>query len=202
MPFRSALNRHNNYHSGAKLKPMDDPAAESTTNLIVIFQTGAIDPNEDPEVAAELLESRTSLGGETPYAMKFVNETHSSLTVFDAISMPGDAYPLPENALDSLPPLARALLQQNGSIQFQGAYDPDERAFSTVELDWTKEDAVDRLASLLDGGLSVHEAVDWLVVEEQERFASDQWADIRDVTESAVQSNVEAAREQIAAEDS
>jgi hypothetical protein len=48
---------------------------------------------------------------------------------------------------------------------------------------------------------SVHEAIDWVVVEEAERYTVGQWADIKAVTEDAVQSNINAAREKLLAEE-
>ena len=51
------------------------------------------------------------------------------------------------------------------------------------------------------GGCSLHEAVDWTVVEEAERYTVAQWADIRGVTEDAVRSNINAAREKLLAEE-
>lgn len=176
---------------------MSDRPPETVENLIVIFESGAVDPNEYPELASELLEARTTLGGETRYAMKFVERSHSALTVFDIVSLPGESYPVPQTALESLPPLALALLEREGAIQFQGAYNAEEQVFETVNLHWTNRTTIDRLGELLEADLSVHEAVDWLVVEEREQYTVSQWAEIRNVTEDAVKTNIKAARESI-----
>jgi DNA-directed RNA polymerase specialized sigma24 family protein len=42
--------------------------------------------------------------------------------------------------------------------------------------------------------------VDWTVVEEADHYTGTQWADIRGVTEDAVRSNVNSAREKLLAE--
>lgn len=107
---------------------------------------------------ADLLEARTTIGGEPGYAMKFVERYHSWLTVFDVVSLPGESYPVPQTALDSLPPLARALLEREGMIQFRGSDDADEQVFETVTLEWSDQTPLDRLAELTDADLSVHEA--------------------------------------------
>jgi hypothetical protein len=49
------------------------------------------------------------------------------------------------------------------------------------------------LAELIAGDCSVHEAIDWVVVEEAERYTIAQWARIRDVTEDAIRSNITSA---------
>nr|WP_152417685.1 hypothetical protein [Haloferax larsenii] len=133
--------------------------------------------------------------------MKFGDESHRSLTPFDVASLHDvPAYPLPETALDSLPAHVRAELEQNGAIQMVASYDPDNHRFEEVDLAWDDQDFLERVTELIAGELSLHEAVDWIVVEEAERYTVPQWADIRDVTEDAVRSNINAAREKLLTE--
>jgi hypothetical protein len=73
--------------------------------------------------------------------------------------------------------------------------------FEDVALAWEEQNFLERLAELIAGDCSVHEAVDWVVVEEAERYGIGQWAQIRDVTEDAVRSNINSAREKLLAEE-
>jgi len=80
-------------------------------------------------------------------------------------------------------------------------YDRDQHQFEEVALAWEEQDFLERIAELVAGDCSLHEAVDWTVVEEAERYTGAQWADIRGVTEDAVRSNVNSAREKLLAEE-
>jgi hypothetical protein len=133
--------------------------------------------------------------------MKFGDVSHRSLTPFDVASLHDvPAYPLPEAALESLPAHVRADLERDGAVQMFADYDREHHRFEDVALAWEEQDFLERIAELVAGDLSLHEAVDWTVVEEAERYAVDQWANIRGVTEHAVRSNVNAAREKLLAE--
>ena len=70
-----------------------------------------------------------------------------------------------------------------------------------ITLAWEEQDFLERIAELVTGDLSLHEAVDWIVVEEAERYSLDQWANIRSVTADAIRSNINAAREKLLAEE-
>ena len=73
--------------------------------------------------------------------------------------------------------------------------------FENIALAWEEQEFLERIAELVAGDLSLHEAIDWTVVEEAERYTITQWADIRGVTEDAVRSNVNSAREELLAEE-
>ncbi|QSG16407.1 hypothetical protein [Halapricum desulfuricans] len=77
------------------------------------------------------------------------------------------------------------------------SYDPEKHQFEDVDLAWDDQDFLERVTELIAGELSLHEAIDWVVVEEAERYTVAQWADVRDVTEDAVRSNIHAAREKL-----
>jgi hypothetical protein len=108
---------------------------------------------------------------------------------------------LPKTALESLPAHVRADLEQNGAVQMFGSYDREQHRFEAVALAWDEQEFLERIAELVAGDCSLHEAVDWTVVEEAERYTIAQWAYIRGVTEDAVRSNVNSAREKLLAEE-
>jgi len=179
----------------------DQPTADGRS-FITIFKTGSVDRDEYPDLAQHLLEGRTQLASETGYLMKFGDVSHRGLTPFDVASLQDvPAYPLPEEALESLPAHIRADLEQKGSVQMFASYDREAHQFENVTLAWEDQDFLERIAELLAEDCSLHEAVDWTVVEEAERYSIAQWSNIRGVTEDAVRSNVNAAREKLLAEE-
>jgi hypothetical protein len=178
------------------------PGSGGDRDFVTIFKTGSVDRDDYPELADHLLEGRTQLAAETGYLMKFGDISHRGLTPFDVASLHDvPAYPLPHAALASLPAHVRADLERDGAVQPFAAYDRDAHEFEDVALAWAEQDFLERLAELIAGDCSVREAVDWVVVEEAERYAIGQWARIRDVTEDAVRSNINAAREKLLAEE-
>jgi hypothetical protein len=170
--------------------------------FITVFKTGSVDRDDYPDLAEHLLEGRTQLASETGYLMKFGDVSHRGLTPFDVASLHDvPAYPLPKTALESLPAHVRADLEQNGAVQMFGSYDREQHRFEAVALAWDEQEFLERIAELVAGDCSLHEAVDWTVVEEAERYTIAQWAYIRGVTEDAVRSNVNSAREKLLAEE-
>ncbi|WP_148416427.1 hypothetical protein [Haloferax sp. KTX1] len=179
-----------------------DNKATQGGDFITIFKTGSVDPEENPELADQLLKSRTQVASETGYMMKFSDQSHSALTLFDIVALPGQSYPVPRSALESLPPHITATLEQDRAVQIVGQYDPDSGVYEDAAIAWEDRDEVDRIAEMIAGGdLSLHEAVDWVVVEESDRYTPRQWAAIRKVTEDAVRSNMSAARERLLPEE-
>lgn len=178
------------------------PGSDGGRDLVTIFKTGSVDREDYPELAEHLLEGRTQLAAETGYLMKFGDVSHRGLTPFDVASLHDiPAYPLPETALESLPAHVRADLEQNGAVQMFASYDRERHRFENIVLAWEEQEFLERIAELVAGDLSLHEAIDWTVVEEAERYTIAQWADIRGVTEDAVRSNVNSAREELLAEE-
>jgi hypothetical protein len=158
--------------------------------FITVFKTGSVDRDDYPDLAEHLLEGRTQLASETGYLMKFGDVSHRGLTPFDVASLHDvPAYPLPKTALESLPAHVRADLEQNGAVQMFGSYDREQHRFEAVALAWDEQEFLERIAELVAGDCSLHEAVDWTVVEEAERYTIAQWAYIRGVTEDAIPSN-------------
>jgi hypothetical protein len=82
-------------------------------------------------------------------------------------------------------------------------YSDRSRTASTARSDYDRSPVgttphgivLERLPELVAGDCSLHEVAAWTVVEEAQRYTTAQWADVRGVTESAVRSNVNAARE-------
>jgi hypothetical protein len=178
------------------------PGSDGGRDFVTIFKTGSVDRDNYPELAEHLLEGRTQLAAETGYLMKFGDVSHRGLTPFDVASLHDvPAYPLPKAALESLPAHVRADLERNGAVQLFATYDRENHEFQDIALAWEEQDFLERLAELVAGDCSLHEAVDWTVVEEANRYTVAQWADIRGVTEDAVRSNVNSAREKLLAEE-
>jgi hypothetical protein len=178
------------------------PSPGPGESFVTIFKTGSVDRDQYPDVAEGLLEGRTQLASETGYLMVFGDESHRGLTAFDVASLRTvQAYPLPKPALESLPAHVRADLEQQGSVQVFAEYDRESHQFTKVRLAWEDQDFIERVAELVAGDLSLHEAVDWVIVEEAERYSEPQWANIRDVTVDAVRSNINDAREKLLAEE-
>jgi len=180
----------------------EHPPSGGDRDFVTIFKTGSVDRDDYPELTEHLLEGRTQLASETGYLMKFGNVSHRGLTPFDVASLHDvSAYPLPQTALESLPAHVRADLERDGAVQMLAAYHRDDHRFDDVVLAWEEQDFLERLAELVAGDCSLHEAVDWTVVEEAERYTLDQWAGIRGVTGDAVRSNINSAREKLLAEE-
>ena len=146
------------------------PPSSDDRDFVTIFKTGSVDRDDYPELAEHLLEGRTQLASETGYLMKFGDVSHRGLTPFDVVSLHDvPAYPLPKTALEPLPAHVRADLEQNGAVQMFASYDRDQHRFEDVTLAWEDQEFLERIAELVAGDLSLHEAVDWTVVEEAER---------------------------------
>lgn len=178
------------------------PGSDGDRDFVTIFKTGSVDRDDYPELAEHLLEGRTQLAAETGYLMKFGDVSHQGLTPFDVASLHDvPAYPLPEAALESLPAHVRADLERDGAVQLFATYDREEHGFGDVALAWAEQDFLERIAELVASDCSVHEAIDWVVVEEAERYTLSQWARIRGVTEEAIRSNINSAREKLLAEE-
>lgn len=61
---------------------------------------------------------------------------------------------------------------------------------------------IDRIAELLGSGHSLHEALDYVVIHEEEAYSVTQWAEIRGVeTADAISQHVRAVRRHVVGED-
>ena len=167
-------------------------------DFITIHTVSPIDDEAPADLLDQLLESRTQPGSQSGYMMRFGTSDYRGLNPYDVISLPGKSYPVSEAALDSLPAYVRAQLQQDGAVQILANYDQDGGGFSDVAVSWEDQSPIDRIAELIGLGHSLHEAIDYVVVEEEGAYSVAQWAAIRGVeTEEAIKQNVRAVRRRI-----
>jgi hypothetical protein len=170
----------------------------SERELVTFFRT-KIDPNTQPELARKAIKSRKKVSSETGYVMKFGERSHRALTVYDAYELGGKAYPVSKSVLDSLPAYIRADLERDGNVQILTHYDTAKGEFMDTSLadEPTPDELIARMGAFLDHGLSLHETMDYLAVEELGHYSVEQWASIRDVGTEAVQLNIREAEEQL-----
>ena len=166
---------------------------------LVTFYREEIDPDTHPKLAQELQENRTQLTSETGFMMVFGNQMHRNMSSFAAYDLGGDSYPVSEAALDSLPAHIQAALERDGTHQILAHYDPDSGEFVDVmSADKpTPDEFIEWIAMNMSQGLSLHETLDYLAVEELERYSEEQWASIREVSTEAIHSNIRQARDRI-----
>jgi hypothetical protein len=176
----------------------DGPTARGGTDerdLITIHAVAPIDAADRPELADRLLETRTQLGSQTGYMMRFGDPDDRALTVFDVLSLPGTSYPVSTAALKSLPAFVRAELERAGAVQVFADYDPDDGFFGDVTMKWEDRTPIQRIAELLGAGHSLHEALDYVVTQEEAAYSVSQWADIRGVeTADAISQHIRSVR--------
>jgi hypothetical protein len=167
--------------------------------LVTLFDTRAVDAQDQPALAQALLETRSNLSSTTGYMMKFGDAAQQSLTVYDVLSLSGQSYPVSQSAYDSLPPYIRATLERDGVVQILTHYDSTDSIFTKSTLADEPEPAelIARIARLLGHGLSLHEAIDYLAIADRDQYTPAQWATIRGVGTEAVRANVRTARERL-----
>jgi hypothetical protein len=172
---------------------------QSNRNLVTLFSTSTIDAQAQPALAQALLETRSNLSSTTGFMMKFGDAVQQSLTVYDALALPGQTYPVSQTAYESLPPSIRAMLERDGVVQILTHYDSTDSRFTQSSLadEPAPEALIARIARLLDHGLSLHEAIDYLAVADREQYTPAQWATIRGVGTEAVRANVRTGRERL-----
>ncbi|MDX1746935.1 MAG: hypothetical protein R3324_13435, partial [Halobacteriales archaeon] len=137
------------------------PPSGGDRDFVTIFKTGSVDRDDYPDLAEHLLEGRTQLASETGYLMKFGDISHRGLTPFDVASLHDvPAYPLPQAALEALPAHVRADLERDGAVQMFASYDRENHRFEDVMLAWEDQDFLERIAELVAGDCSLHEAID------------------------------------------
>jgi len=143
---------------------------------------------------------RGKINIDTGYVMRFVDPELRHMTVFDLCSSPEDrSFPVPENALQSLPPGLRGILEEQGYLQIQGDYDKTTQEFVDVLLGWdvAPEDPLDELMKIvkeLDGRLAP--AISYMMY----TYGPNRWADpgiiaeARGIEESTVREQIENAK--------
>lgn len=171
----------------------------SDRELVTLFHTRTIDAQDQPALAQALLETRSNLSSTTGYMMKFGDAAHQLLTVYDVLSLPGQSYPVSQTAYDSLPPYIQAMLERDDVVQILTHYDSTDGIFTETSLadEPDPDELIERVASLLGHGLSLHEAIDYLAVADRDQYPPAQWATIRGVGTEAIRANVRTARESL-----
>jgi hypothetical protein len=166
--------------------------------LVTFFRT-KIDPNTQPELARKAIESRKKVSSETGYVMKFGERSHRALTVYDTYELGGKGYPVSKSVLDSLPAYIRAELERDGNVQILTHYDTANSEFTDTSLadEPTPDELIARMGAFLDHGLSLHETMDYLAVEELGHYSVEQWASIRNVRPDSVLEHIRDTGEEI-----
>jgi hypothetical protein len=171
---------------------------KSNRQLITLFEAKDIDPDTQPKLARKLLENRTKLTSETGFMMVFGERNHRKVSTYAAYDLGGDSYPVSQSAFNSLPPYVRATLNRDETAQILAQYDPDIGEFvdiSPTDRPAPEEDLIDWIATHIEDGLSLHEAIDYLAVEKLDKYSEEQWASIREVRTRAIRSNVRSVKE-------
>lgn len=132
---------------------------------ITIHEVARMNPNEEPKLSRELMQSRTQASSETGYMMRFGDERHSRLTPFDVVQLTGKSYPVPRMALESLPSYVRAQLDQDGAVQVIAEYDSEDGVFKNISLDWDDRSFIEHTVELmaLSDDVSFLKAADYVV---------------------------------------
>lgn len=162
------------------------------------------DDSTDPVEADDEYQLRISQGKlsiDTGYVMRFIDADLRHFSVFDLCSIPElQSFPVPEPALESLTRQQRAVLDQQGYLRIQAAYDSDAQSFEGVQKGWELpiDDPLNELMTLtetLDGRTAP--AISYLVATE----GPEQWADpgviaeARDIEESTVREQIQEVKE-------
>ncbi|WP_302083429.1 hypothetical protein [Salinibaculum rarum] len=159
------------------------------------------DTEQQEEYSLSITEGK--IGTKSGYVMRFVTEDHLDLNVFDVLSVPDlQSYPVPEDAYDTLPVHIRGYLEENGYVKIRGSYDHETSSFFGVQRGWEHEgsdvNAWDRLPELIRILGSEQAAIDYLLIEEgPKRWDTERIAEIRDVTERAIDENLRVARAEL-----
>jgi len=157
---------------------------------------------DEDQVRLRFKEGQLEL--ETEYVMHFVEESHTDLPIYDIISIPdAPCYPISRTTLESLPRWAQAKLERQGHLKCSGVYDRPTKKFFSVRLGWDgyPQNTADVLAEILQeyDGDRLARSVYYFLHE----YASDEYskpetiAELRDIQESSVKSEIEKAQEQL-----
>lgn len=166
--------------------------------LVLVHKAVSETENLDKQTKAELLEARESLSSDTGYLMAFTDLRHAQLTVHDIDDVVENKYPVPRAALESLPAHIRADLSRPGGIKFFARYNRDKTEFYDVSLPTDEVDVPERVAELMSRlDCSVQEAVDYVIVDDLEKYSAETWSNVRDVQKRQVQRNTDTVRERL-----
>lgn len=126
--------------------------------------------------------------------MDFVEEDEIDLPIID-IAKKADrtSYPIPTDALESLPLHVLGKAEQQEYVRIQGEYDPDTQEFSDVSLGWNPDQRSpwDEIMEEIEHRDAVTPVLDHLV----NKHGDDSWtpeaiADVRGVESDTVRENI------------
>lgn len=186
-----------------KATSIESKIARSRGRAELASENGHEESGSDEElVRLRFKEGQLEL--ETDYVMHFVEESHTDLPIYDIISIPdAPCYPVSRTTLESLPRWAQAKLERQGHLKCSGVYDRPTKKFFSVRLGWDgyPQNTADVLAEILQeyDGDRLARSVYYFLHE----YASDEYsepetiAELRDIQESSVKSEIEKAQEQL-----
>jgi hypothetical protein len=136
------------------------------------------------------------------YVVRFVQEQHLDLNAFDVMALDSvQAYPAPEEMIESLTPRIRGHLKEHGFVQIRGAYSPSDSRFYGVEMGWDTSDEIDpwdRLMEVIEQISSTPAALDYVFVKEgPDRWDAEEVARVRGIEPSSVRGNVRAIENEL-----
>lgn len=165
--------------------------------LVTIHRVASDIDDLDDQTMARLLEKRTQIGSDTGFLMIFSPLKHARFGPETVSELANNKYPVPRDALESLPAHIRARLEQDGRVQFFAEYDSEEHVYQRVTLPSDDTDSIDKIAELMNRlGCSFPEAADYVVTEE-EKYSAATWSSVRDVRERQVNDNADNVREML-----
>jgi hypothetical protein len=182
---------------------IESKIARSRGRAEFIGEDGSEEDDSD-EGLVHLCFQEGKLELETDYVMHFVQESHTELPIYDIIGIPdAPCYPVSQTTLESLPRWAQAKLERQGHLKCSGVYDRPTKKFFSIHLGWDDypQNTADVLAEILQeyDGERLARSVYYFLHE----YASDDYSDpetiaeLRDIQESSVKSEIEKAREQL-----
>ena len=163
-----------------------------------------VEPGEEGDGPAEyhLTVEEGRLKTNSGYVVRFVQSEHLELNAFDVMALDSvQAYPAPEEMIDSLTPRIRGHLKEHGFVQIRGAYSPNDSRFYGVQMGWDTSDEIDpwdRLMEVIEQISSTPAAVDYVFVKEgPDRWDADEVARVRGIEPSSVRGNVRAIENEL-----
>jgi hypothetical protein len=163
----------------------------SRPDCITIYRVSQIESSSNPNLANKLEESRTQASSETGFMMRFDDPDCLRLNVFDVVEMPGESYPVPRSALESLPAHIQADLEREDVVQLEADYDSASGEFVGPKLHAEDKPFAYRASELMEfDGVSFLQAADYIIVEERDNFSLDEWREVREVSKSGLQKSI------------
>lgn len=161
---------------------------------------GDRDENKSAEYHLTVEEGR--LKTKSGYVVRFVQEEHLELNPFDVMTLDSiQAYPAPEEMIESLTPRIRGHLKEHGYVQIRGAYAPSDSRFYGVQMGWDTSDEIDpwdRLMEVIEQISSTPAALDYVFVKEgPDRWDAEEVAKVRGIEPSSVCGNVRAIENEL-----